>query len=297
MHSIFQLSEEKMNYFDFHCDTVTALADGRATAVRPGEGVPFEKYTQAFAIWLNDETSPDAAFKKAGEYYGFFKEHILSFAQKGFKPFLTLENAVSFGNRLENVSIWKKRGVRAVTLTWNGANALGFGSSFPDGGGLTSFGKAALAEMNRLKIIADVSHINKRGFYDCISLSKAPVIASHSNCAALCRHQRNLDDEQIKALFSVGGLLGICFYPLFLGSGNVFELVYEHVCHALELGGENLLCFGSDFDGAEMDERLNSPKKVLKLYHFLSKKGFDEKLLNKIFYSNAQNFYSGFCAS
>lgn len=282
-----------MNYFDLHCDTVTAMADGKADcAVALNNSGVFERYTQAFAIWINDSVSPDIAFQKAGEYYTYFKEHILCSKNRSFAPFLTLENAISFGNSLDNITTWKKRGVRAVTLTWNGANALGYGSSFPDAVGLTEYGKEALSEMNRLGIVADISHLNRSGFYDCISLSKAPVIATHSNCAALCPHTRNLDDEQLRALFSVGGLLGICYYPLFLGKGDVFELIYEHIYHALELGGENLVCFGGDFDGAKMDSSLNSLQDVKNLRAFLGRKGFDDALLDKLFFCNAQNFFN-----
>lgn len=282
-----------MNYFDLHCDTVTAMADGKADcAVALNNSGVFERYTQAFAIWINDSVSPDIAFQKAGDYYTYFKEHILCSKNRSFAPFLTLENAISFGNSLDNITTWKKRGVRAVTLTWNGANALGYGSSFPDARGLTEYGKEALSEMNRLGIVADVSHLNRSGFYDCISLSKAPVIATHSNCAALCPHTRNLDDEQLRALFSAGGLLGICYYPLFLGKGDVFELIYEHIYHALELGGETLVCFGSDFDGAKMDSSLNSLQDVKNLRAFLGRKGFDDALLDKLFFCNAQNFFN-----
>ena len=129
---------------------------------------------------------------------------------------MTLENAVSFGNSLDNISVWRERGVKAVTLTWNGANALGFGAAFPDADGLTPFGKAALSEMNRLIVIADVSHLNRRGFYDCVSLSKTPVIASHSNCSALCPHERNLDDRQIKTLFSFSFIIFILITPYYI---------------------------------------------------------------------------------
>lgn len=284
-----------MNYFDLHCDTVTAMADRKADcAIALSKIGAFERYTQAFAIWINDGVSPDIAFQKAGEYFTYFKEHILSSKSRVFTPFLTLENAVSFGDSLDNITVWKKRGVRAATLTWNGANALGYGASFPDAGGLTEFGKDALSEMNCLGILADVSHLNSNGFYDCISLSKAPVIATHSNCAALCPHKRNLDDEQLRALFSVGGLLGICYYPPFLGKGDVFELIYEHIYHALELGGENLVCFGSDFDGAIMDGKLSALQDVKKLRSYIARNGFDNELLDKLFFCNAQNFFNQF---
>jgi len=146
--------------------------------------------------------------------------------------------------------------------------------------------------MNECKVLCDVSHLNRKGFFDCLNLSKEPIIATHSNCKKLCSHPRNLDDEQLKALFSSGGLLGLCYYPLFLGAGDVFELIYEHIYHALELGGENQIGFGSDFDGAEMDKKLDSLEKVNDLRLFLSGKGFDDELLEKIFYKNCDNFFN-----
>lgn len=282
-----------MNYFDLHCDTVTAVADGKVnSAISAEKAKAFENYTQAFAIWLGDDFEADSAFNKAKEYYSYFKEYILNYQNSGFVPLLTLENGIAFGNKLENICFWKECGVKAVTLTWNGANALGFGASFPNGDGLTDFGKKAVSVMNECKILCDVSHLNRKGFYDCLSLSKEPIIVTHGNCKKLCAHPRNLDDEQIKALFSSGGFLGLCYYPLFLGRGDVFELLYEHIYHALELGGENLLGFGSDFDGAEMDKKLDSLEKVSDLRSFLIGKGFGDELLEKIFYKNCDDFFN-----
>lgn len=281
-----------MNCFDLHCDTVTALAEGKKTSFDFKKTSVFENYTQCFAIWLSDGIGPEEASKKSDGYYSCFKEHILNCQINGFESFLTLENAAILGDRIENLYLWKERGVKSVTMTWNGENALGFGSSFPDGDGLKIFGKKAISLMNECKIFCDVSHINRKGFFDCLNLSKEPVIATHSNCKKLCAHPRNIDDEQIRALFSSGGFLGLCYYPLFLGNGDVFELVYEHIYHALELGGEDLLGFGSDFDGAKMDEKLDSIEKIPLLRSFLESKGFDEPLLEKIFYKNCKKFFN-----
>ncbi len=281
-----------MDYFDLHCDTVTAVANGKTdVAITSQKALCFDNYTQTFAIWLPDGLDAKAAFKKAKSYYDFYREYVLNFSRPGFSSLLTLENASAFGDDLEKISFWAQRGVRAVTLTWNGANALGFGSSLPDEGGLTHFGKEALKVMQSFDILCDVSHLNSAGFYDCINLSKLPPIASHSNCAAVCNHRRNLDDDRIKALFSANGLLGLCFYPQFLGHGDVFELIYEHIYHALDLGGENNLAFGSDFDGAVMDDKLSSLEQINALWRFLLSKGFDTELLERIFFKNSKNFF------
>lgn len=282
-----------MNYFDLHCDTVTEACLGRAdTQITPEKAAAFEKYSQLFAIWTDDSLTPQEAFLKAKAVSDFYLEYIGSFKNAYFQPFLTLENGNSLGDDLNNVEFWKSKGVCAVTLTWNGANSLGFGSSFQSTEGLTRFGRDAVKELQRAGILVDVSHLNECGFYDCARLSKAPIIATHSNCFSVCPHSRNLKDEQIKTLFSLGGVMGICFYPEFLGRGDVFELIYEHIYHALELGGENRICFGSDFDGGEMSRMLDSVEKVKSLYDFLAGKGFGGELLSKIFFKNGENFFN-----
>lgn len=282
-----------MDYFDLHCDTVTALFSGeKSTQITPEKAANFEKYSQLFAIWMNDLVAPIAAFNKAKAVCDYYYNYIKSFGNSCFHQYLTLENGVSLGDDLNNIEYWKNRGVKAVTLTWNGANSLGYGASFQGERGLTFFGKEAVKELQNAKILVDVSHLNESGFYDCVRLARTPLVATHSNCFSLCGHRRNLKDEQIKALFDLGGIMGICFYPEFLGDGNVFELIYEHIYHALELGGEDNICFGSDFDGAKMNTELNSIEKVDKIYNYLSQKGFEKTLLEKIFYKNAQNFFN-----
>lgn len=281
-----------MKYFDLHCDTVTSICDGsKNPAVTAEKAEDFEKYSQLFAIWLRDGYSPSKAAEKAEAYYKYYKSFFKNFESENKKPFLSLENAICFGDDLKNVGLWGERVVKSVTLTWNGENALGRGADFKSGG-LTDFGRDVFCELQKKKIAVDVSHLNKDGFFDCVRLAKAPIIATHSNCFSICPHQRNLDDSQIKEIFSLGGIIGVCYYPLFLGKGDVFELIYEHIYHMLELGGENGVCLGSDFDGAEMDKGLDSLEKVIDLRSYLSKKGLSKDILEKIFFGNAQNFFN-----
>lgn len=282
-----------MNYFDLHCDTVTTSFSGESdTQITSDKVKDLERYSQLFAIWTNDSTKPEEAFLNARKIADYYDEYIKAFKSSGFFPMLTLENGVSLGDDLNNIEYWRSRGVRAVTLTWNSENSLGFGSAVPEGGGLSCFGKEAAKQLQKAGILVDVSHLNEKGFYDCVRLAQEPLIATHSNCFSLCPHKRNLKDGQIKELFDLGGIMGVCFYPEFLGKGDVFELIYEHIYHALELGGENYVCFGSDFDGAKMDKKLDSIEKVNSLRQFLSGKGFADSLLEKIFYENAENFFN-----
>lgn len=287
-----------MNYFDLHCDTISeafekgiSLGCSKA-AVSFGNITEFKKYNQCFALFINDKFKGDEAEKRAQELYSFYLSQNEVFENhKNLKPILTLENCECFGGKPDNIELWKSRKVVMATLTWNGENALGFGSSVQSGG-LKPFGFKAVSEMEKRGIVVDVSHLNEDGFRDVCKKAEKPFVASHSNCFSKCAHSRNLKDYQIKEIISCSGLIGICFYPLFLGKGNVYELVYEHIKHILSLGGEDVISFGSDFDGAKMNRKLCKIEQVKSLYNFLGKKGFEKELLEKIFFKNAEKFFN-----
>ena len=114
-------------------------------------------------------------------------------------------------------------GVRMMTLTWNHDNELAAPQANPGGPlaaqtqrGLTETGFAFLAEMERLHMIVDVSHLSDRGFWDIVEHGTRPFAASHSNCRALCPHTRNLTDSMIRALAEKGGIAGLNYYAAFL---------------------------------------------------------------------------------
>ena len=178
-------------------------------------------------------------------------------------------------------------GVKAITLTWNGDNLIAGGASGV--GRLTSFGKEVIKIMNELHIYCDVSHLNEESFYDVIEVTDYPI-ATHSNCKILCDHKRNLSDTQLRLLNEKGGIVGLCFYPAFLNC-DVFEGIYRNLYHIYELGFDSLVACGSDFDGGEMQAKLNSIDKIPCLKHFLHKKGISDNLLDDFFYNNAEKIF------
>ena len=101
---------------------------------------------------------------------------------------------------------------------------------------------------------------------------------------------RNLTDEQLRLIGEKNGLIGLCFYPKFLG-GDVFEKIYENICRLQGLGLENNIAIGSDFDGADMLPELSDISKVPDLYTYLENRGISAETLKKIFYENAQNYF------
>jgi len=135
--------------------------------------------------------------------------------------FIGLENGYPIGGDLSLVEAFAKSGVRYITLCHTSDNQIcdsGTDRRNPEDKGVSEFGKKVVAECNRLGIIVDVSHISDRSFADVLKISKAPVIASHSCCRALCDNPRNLTDEMIKALAANGGVLQVCFLSSYLVS-------------------------------------------------------------------------------
>jgi len=131
-----------------------------------------------------------------------------------------VENGYPLGDDLLRVKEFYQRGARYISLTHNGHNQLGDSHTGERDGwkwhGVSPLGEQVIAEMNRLGIMVDVSHASKQAMLQTAALSKAPIIASHSSCRALCNVSRNLDDEQLLALKNKGGVIQIVAYDGFL---------------------------------------------------------------------------------
>ncbi|MFN3653449.1 MAG: dipeptidase [Armatimonadota bacterium] len=171
---------------------------------------------------------------------------------------LVVENSDALEGSLNALQLLHHAGVRSLTLTHNPSSWAAAGNAeSASGGGLTRFGERLVREMNRLGMLVDVSHIAERGFYDTLRVSSRPVIASHSCCAALCPHPRNLSDDQLRALAGAGGVVGITFVPSFLsegwsygaGAAEMLSRLLDHVDHAVRVAGIEHVGLGSDFDG------------------------------------------------
>jgi membrane dipeptidase len=180
----------------------------------------------------------------------------------------------------------------SVSLTWNGDNALAGGTKGK--GVLTPKGESVIQRLNSLRIALDISHLNESSAIKAVELAKYPI-ATHSNCRAICDNARNLTDELLLKIKAKSGLVGICFYPDFLGDKDVFSAVKKNIEHLTSLGMENNISVGSDFDGGEMDENLTSPNDIPKLYNYLLANGFKKRLLEGIFYRNAIAFFDRMC--
>lgn len=165
-------------------------------------------------------------------------------------------------------------------------------------GGLTEKGKEFVAEMEKLGMIIDVSHLSDAGFCDVLQNTRKPFVASHSNARAQCRCVRNLSDDMIRRLADRGGCMGLNFCADFLrevpaGTPNpgTMEDVVRHAHYITNLGGMEVLGLGSDFDGIDTNEGLPGVQSMGDLWEALKKSGYTERELDKIFYQNVMRVY------
>ena len=205
---------------------------------------------------------------------------------------LTVEEGGIINGKMEYLEELYRQGIRLITLTWNHENCIGFPNSREPElmrRGLKPFGIEVVRRMNELGMIIDVSHLSDGGFWDVVQYSTKPFVASHSNARALCNHPRNLTDEMIKALAEKGGVTGVNFYPYFLqenGKATVTDIANQ-VWHIYQVGGEDVLALGTDFDGFDEGELdIANLGEMNLVYDAILKKGFSERQMDKILNGN-----------
>jgi membrane dipeptidase len=155
--------------------------------------------------------------------------------------------------------------------------------------GLTDFGKVALKEMQKLNMVCDLSHANDATFWQALELTQGKFCVTHSNCAALCPHTRNLTDEMMKALADADGVMGLCFFGEFIDSRKPsLEKFVQHILHALEMMGPDHVGIGSDYDGVGPDDfmAIAHPGLMHNLWAALAKAGVDDLTLSKVAHGN-----------
>ena len=300
---------------DGHCDTLLKLfknnesfweeeINGHVNWRRLQKG---KVALQFMAIYIEPEYKRAGPLKRALEILDYF--YHLQQAGKG-KPLLVIKKedlqklkkeqpsvllAIEGGEALEgNLAVLRilfKLGIRSLTLTWNQRNELADGIwEEKTAGGLTSFGCQVVKEMNRLGMLIDVSHLSEKGFWDVLKFTQQPIAATHSACYALRAHPRNLRDEQLTALAQNQGIIGLNFYPLFLGSQSQvisFRNVIEHLEHAVSITGIDHVGLGSDFDGiAQVPLGLEDATKFPVIIEELLRLGWPESDVKKIMGGN-----------
>lgn len=308
-----------MRFFDLHCDTPYRMIKEKQGIYKNNFHVSlskasvYEPYIGCFAVWISDNLRGKEAF----EFFKKCTDNLFSELEKEnlkdkvvicktnkdledvlikekMGAILTLEGSSALMGDISKVEEIFRKGVRIITLTWNGENEVGDGVGVCNAKGLTKFGKKLINELERYKIIVDVSHASERLFYDVSSVSTRPFIATHSNSKSICSNRRNLSDDQFKIIKDLGGIVGITFCSSFLSESNKvqFEDILRHVEYFLSLGGQDTLCIGSDFDGTDVP--MQGIESVENLYEYFLRKNYKAEVLDKIFFQNAYNFLSKF---
>lgn len=310
----------KGHVFDGHCDVLFRLwekGDAQLFFTSAEElHCSFQRLkkgqvkVQTMAIFVPPEVPQAQKLTEALRMIDIFHHHILRSA-KGVRlikdretlerveqddalfVILSMEGAEPIGDNLLFLRTFYELGVRSMGLTWNHRNMVADGVGEPNPGGLSQFGIEVVEEMNRLKMAIDISHLAEPAFWDVISRSRQPVMASHCNARKLYEHRRNLTDEQLKAIFEMKGLVGINFVPYFLGGDDSvsIESVLYQIDHMVSLGGEDYIGFGSDFDGIDSTvQGLEHSGKWPRLIE-TCQKHFSADFLDKILFTNWKNYY------
>lgn len=166
--------------------------------------------------------------------------------------FLTIEGGEAIGESLDELRSFYARGVRLMTLTWNRINAIGRGAEHPGPDGLTSFGLSVIAEMEKLGMIVDASHLCDQALEELLAVAQRPVVASHSNSRVVLNHRRNLTDVQAERIAATGGLVAVTFAGVFVDSDPArvtISRIVDHIDHLVSVVGAGHVGLGTDFDG------------------------------------------------
>lgn len=287
-------------YFDAHCDTLTAVFERGGSLSRNSFHVDCERLrmygpsAQVFAVWGGRYGEKAALLRSAAREGRGLRlcrsaaEVVEANADGLTAALLSVEGAEQLDCSSSRLREARERdGLVMVNLCWNRDNEL-CGSAMDGQGGLSERGRAFVGAAQDCGVAVDLSHASERAFWDVVGISQKPVIASHSDSAALCGdYPRNLTDEQFTALARTGGGAGINLCPDFLGLGRDIGACCAHIEHFLSLGGERAVFIGADFDGIdELPGGIGGVQDMGRLYEELLRRGFREELVRDIFYNN-----------
>jgi membrane dipeptidase len=237
-----------------------------------------------FSIWIDGHILGAPAVQKALDQIDAVHENVKKYskdlvlartaeevrrahAQGKIAALMGVEGGHMIGNDIRVVRIFADLGVRYMTLThfyndeWADSS-----TDKPAHNGLTDFGKDIVREMNRQGILVDVSHVSDKTFYDALEISRAPLIASHSSCRAICNHARDMTDEMIKALAAKGGVIQINYEKSFIDQAykDAYDKatggVVEHMDQLVKSCNNDEECIGREL--AKQEQQLTAEGKL-----------------------------------
>ena len=307
--------------FDAHCDTLSYLLDHpEDTLLRSGGQWDLERLecyapcAQFFAVFADGAEPGNSMWDRFLEQVRLFERLMKQYggriahcrnstqaeqaAQQGkVAAFLSVEGGELLDCDPEKLVFARDLGVRAVNLTWNHANALSGSNKEEPERGLSLRGRDFVRRMGELGMLVDVSHLSDRGFWDVMEFEPGPVIATHSNARSVFFHTRNLTDEQITAIIKGRGVIGLNLYEAFVGTPpTCVDTVIAHVEHMLELGGEQTVALGGDWDGADpLAGSFTDVSHWKRLYDALLCRNYPDKQIENLFYNNMMRIVREVC--
>jgi membrane dipeptidase len=265
---------------------------------------------QAFAIWIEPEFKPDHGVLRTMQMVDTLQNEleanpdaillakttgdILKAKKQGkVAALLSIESG---GDAIEGdlsvLRVLHRLGLRVFGLTYNRRNMLADGwAENRTKGGLTELGAQVVGECNRLGIVVDVSHIGDASFYDVMSTSKDPVIASHSGLRSLNNIPRHLNEDQVKTLAEKGGVVGV-MYGLGPEKETTLEGIVNQIDEVVKTAGVDYVGLGSDFDGGCKGVGLEDASKLPNLTKELVARGYSDKEIIKILGGNFLRVFS-----
>jgi microsomal dipeptidase-like Zn-dependent dipeptidase len=195
------------------------------------------------------------------------------------------------GSSLKDIKRVQDLGVTYITLchTKNNDYCDSSSDTVARWNGLSKFGKKAIKEMNRRGMMIDVSHASEKTFWDVIKHSKKPIIASHSSSRALYDHDRNLTDDQIRAVAKNGGVVQVCIVNEFLRKNKkdaCLDDFMNHLCHIIDVAGIDHVGIGTDFDGGGGVKGCRGDNDLIRITVKLIERGYSEEDIAKIWGGN-----------
>ncbi len=203
-----------------------------------------------------------ATMDNVARWKGWFREHSdlitqvtasadIARAKREGKTGIILgwQNLTGIEDQIGYLQLFKELGVGIMQIAYNTQNLVGTGCYESRDGGLSDFGHEVIAEMNRLGILCDLSHVGAKTSEDVIKASKKPVAYTHCLPGALKAHPRNKSDEQLRFIVERGGFVGVTMFPPFLrrGTESTVDDYVEAIEYVIQLCGEDQVGFGTDF--------------------------------------------------
>ena len=237
-----------------------AIADARASGLCA--------FNQTIGYVYGDKEPFEASVKEIGEWDALIRSHagdLLKVHKAGdireaqasgrVGVILGFQNGAMMGNDAKRAAIFANLGVKVIQLTYNGRNQLGDGSMVKENQGLTPFGREVVHELNRNRVIVDLSHSGEQTCLDAIAASTQPIMITHTGCRAISDLPRNKSDRELRRVAERGGVVGIYFMPfLAIDRQPTAQDLIAHIEHALNVCGEDHVSIGTDGSVPAIDD-------------------------------------------